>query len=300
MTISNTTKFLAQSVQFAQLGDAKIAYRKFGDGPALVLLHGFPFSSLTYRHLVPHLQQHFTCYALDTPGAGLSEWGENYDFHFRAQARTLRRFIDAIEVQSYSILGHDSGATLARLLSLGDPGRVERLVLLNTEVPGHRPPWIPFYAALARIGRSPDLLRLLYRWRRYLRSSAAFGPVFFDRDRLDDDFWGCFVAPVVEDRSRREGLRRYLLGFDWTIVDDFRSTHAQIAAPVLMIWGADDPTFPVQLAHEMTRQFRPAARLSVINNAKLLVHEEHPGRVAATATEFLQSGRNSSSDQTCL
>jgi haloalkane dehalogenase len=283
---TDTTKFIAQPLRFAQIDHTRIAYRKFGKGPALILLHGFPFSSLTYRHLVPHLQRHFTCYALDTPGCGASEWHKNYNFHFQAQADTLRRFVDTVDAQSYTVVGHDSGATLARLLTLGDPGRVERLVLLNTEIPGHRPPWIPLYAALARIPGSTELLRPLFRWRRYLESCAAFGQVFSDRNRLDDDFFRCVVDPIVKDRTRWEGVRRYLLGFDWDIVDNLRAAHPRISAPVLMIWGADDPFFPLGLARDMAKQFSPAAQLSVIDSAKLLVHEERPDQVAAAIVDF--------------
>lgn len=286
---TNTADFLAQPLQFAEVGRARIAYRKFGGGPVLLLLHGFPFSSLTYRHLVPHLQRHFTCYALDTPGSGDTEWHRNYNFHFQAQAHTVRQFVDAIGVQSYTVVGHDSGATLARLLALIDPERVERLILLNTEIPGHRPPLIPQYSALARIPGSTELMRPVFRSRRALRSRAMFGQVFSDRDRLDDDFFRCVTDPILQHRTRREGFRRYLLGFDWRIVDDFQTTHARISAPVRLIWGADDPFFPVLLARDMTEQFGPTAQLSVIANAKLLVHEEHPDHVAAAVVDFMQS-----------
>jgi haloalkane dehalogenase len=282
-----TAQFLAQPTQFAQVEHARIAYKTFGDGPALVLLHGFPFSSLTYRHLVPYLARHFTCYALDTPGLGASEWDRKYDFHFPAQARTVRQFIDAVGLQSYTVLGHDSGATLARLLGLCDPARAERIILLNTEIPGHRPPWIPLYTALARIPGSTELLRPLSRWRPYLQSRATFGDVFFARARLTDDFFHCVVEPVITSRRRREGVRRYLLGFDWTAVDDFRTLHSRLIGSVLMIWGANDPFFPIGPARAMTTQFIPKAKLVVVPQAKLLVHEEHPQQVAAAVLEFM-------------
>jgi haloalkane dehalogenase len=286
MNPTATDVFLEQPLELVQVNGARIAYRKFGDGPALLLLHGFPFSSLTYRFVVPHLMRRFTCILPDTPGAGVSEWDADYDFHFLAQAETLRRFVDVMGLTSYTVVGHDSGATLARLLCLTDPTRVERLVLLNTEIPGHRPPWIPLYATLARIPGVTESLRSLFRWRPYLRSRAVFGDVFLDRDRLDDDFFRCVVAPVVQSRRLRQGLRRYLRGFDWGIVDDFRATHGRITAPVRMIWGADDPFFPIHLARNMAGQFTPNAQLVVIEKAKLLVHEEHPEHVAAAIVEF--------------
>lgn len=257
MNTTITEQFLAQPLQFAQVDRAQIAYRKFGDGPALLLLHGFPLSSLSYRHLVPHLARHFTCYDPDTPGLGASEWHSNFDFHFPSQALTIRQFVDTLGVRSYTVLGQDSGGTLARLLCLSDPERVERLILLNTEMPGHRPQLIPLYTALARIPGSTELLRPLTRWRPFLVSRATFGDVFADRKLLDDDFFRCVVEPLVMNRRRREGVRRYLLGFDWNVVDNFRITHRELSAPVHMIWGADDPFFPVDLAREMAEQFSP-------------------------------------------
>jgi pimeloyl-ACP methyl ester carboxylesterase len=56
--------------------------------------------------------------------------------------------------------------------------------------------------------------------------------------------------------------------------------------PVRLIWGADDPTFPVALAREMVKQL-PDARLVEVPGARLLVHEERPDDVAGAVIEFL-------------
>ena len=284
---SNTERFLAQPLRFVELDDARIAYREFGSGPPLVLLHGFPLSGLTYRHLVPHLESRFTCYVIDTPGLGESKWRPGMDFHFTAQALRMKACIDAIGLQTYPLLAHDTGATLARLLALADAGRVQRIVLVNTEMPGHRTPWILFYTALFRIPGVTTTLGWILRSRRYLRSRIAFGNLYSDPALLNDDFVRCFISPLVASKPRREGVRRYLLGFDWALLDGLRDRHAEIAVPVLLIWGEDDPTFPIELARAMALQFNPTAPLVRIPAAKLLVHEEKPELVAREVVKFL-------------
>jgi 3-oxoadipate enol-lactonase len=69
-------------------------------------------------------------------------------------------------------------------------------------------------------------------------------------------------------------------------VDALRGRHAELAMPVLLLWGEDDPTFPVALAREMARQI-PHSRFVGVAGAKLLVQEEKPGEVTRAALEFL-------------
>lgn len=284
-----TEFFRRQQTLFQEVDGATIAYRKIGDGPALILLHGWPFSGLTFRKLIPHLSNRFTCYAIDVPGAGDTRWHDGTDFRFAAQAQSLRTFIDRLGIESYSVLAHDTGATLARLLALADPDRIQKLILLNTEIPGHRPPWIPLYGHLLGVPLSARVFALLFRSQTFVRSSLGFGGCFADLSLLNDDFAACFIEPLVESAVRLEGLRRYLRGFDWSLVDHFAKRHSEITAPVLMIWGEDDPTFPIGAARAMASQFPNCRRVTAIPRAKLLVHEEQPEAVSSEARSFLDA-----------
>ena len=51
--------------KFLEIGTARVCYRKVGEGPALVLLHGYPLSGLTWRKIILGLSRSFTCYAFD-------------------------------------------------------------------------------------------------------------------------------------------------------------------------------------------------------------------------------------------
>ena len=81
-------------------------------------------------------------------------------------------------------------------------------------------------------------------------------------------------------------MRSYLRGAQWKPVDALEQEHARLTMPVQLVWGADDPTFPVEYARKMVTQF-PDARLVEIAGARLLVHEEKPAEVARATLDFL-------------
>ena len=272
---------------FADVGDARIAYRSVGHGAALLLLHGWPFSSWSFRRLLPRLAERFTCYLPDTPGLGESAWNDETDFVFGAQAERLRRFADTLGVSSYSLLAFDTGATLARQLALIDPARVRRLVLLNTEIPGHRPPWIPLFQRSLGLPGSRAAMRLLLGSRALRRSSLGFGGCFCDLSLLDGEFHDGSIAPLLADPRRIEGARRYLGGIDWALIDGLARRHAEITAPVLFVWGEDDPTFPIERARPMAKQLADCRGFVAVPRAKLLLHEEQPQAVLDAALPFL-------------
>ena len=272
---------------FVDVGSARIAFRRAGSGEPLLLIHGWPLSSWSFRRVLPRLAERFTCYLPDTPGLGESTWQEDADFGFAAQAERLRAFAEALALPGYALFAFDTGATLARQLALIDPARARRLVLLNTEIPGHRPPWIPLFQRSLAWPGSRAAMRLLLRSRALRRSSLGFGGCFRDHALLDGEFHAGSIAPLLAEPRRLEGARRYLAGIDWALIDGLATRHAEITAPVLFVWGEDDPTFPIGRAREMVTQLRTCRGLVAVPGARLLVHEEQPAAVLAAALPFL-------------
>jgi len=70
-------------------------------------------------------------------------------------------------------------------------------------------------------------------------------------------------------------------------VDELPQLHARLSMPVQLIWGADDPTFPIRHVREMVKQM-PKGSLVEIPGAKLLVHEEKPEEVLQAALDFFR------------
>jgi haloalkane dehalogenase len=174
-----------EEVRYVDVESTRMAYRVVGTGPALVLVHGYPMHGETWRKIVPDLARRFTCYLPDLPGLGLTDWRDDTDFSFPGHARTLRRWIDALRLEAYDLVAQDTGATVARCLADADGARVGRLVLINTEMPGHRPPWVPLYRHLAALPGAAMNFRLLLSQRWFRRTPMGLGGLFVDRDLLD-------------------------------------------------------------------------------------------------------------------
>lgn len=278
--------FLDATVEHIDVGASRIALRRFGSGPPLLLVHGFPLSGFTWRKVIPELSKHFTCYAPDLPGLGESEWTRSTDFSFPGQGRTLKALVDRLGLERYSVLAQDTGGTFARYLVLADTARVEKLALINTEMPNHRPPFIPLYQFLMKLPGTLASFGMLMRSRTFLRSSMGFGGCFHDLSLIDGDFHEHVIAPLLASREKMEGMRRYLCGAVWPPVDALEHEHAKLTMPVRLIWSADDPTFPIAIARKMVMQF-PNAHLIEIPGARLLIHEEKPAEVARAVLEFL-------------
>ena len=122
----STARFYAQAeLQRFVIEDATLGVRVFGQGPAVVLIHGYPVHGYTWRKVLPALAEAFTCYVIDLPGLGDSDWSAQTDFSFAAQARRLGLLFTRLNLNDYVIVAHDTGATLARMVALEQPERIK-------------------------------------------------------------------------------------------------------------------------------------------------------------------------------
>src|SRR5947208_16073258 len=169
MTEATTRLFFDTPAHRVDTGTARLTYRRFGSGRPLLLVHGFPLSGFTWRKVLPELSKRHTCFAPDLPGMGESEWTDETDFSFPGQAQTLKTLVDRLGLERYSVLAQDTGGAFARYLALVDGTRIDKLVLINTEVPHHRPPWIPLYQLLMSVPGTLACFNLLLRSRLFLR-----------------------------------------------------------------------------------------------------------------------------------
>jgi pimeloyl-ACP methyl ester carboxylesterase len=271
-----------------RVGAASVHWRRHGHGPAIVFLHGFPLSGHTWDPVILHLRDRFTCYTPDLIGLGESRSPVDADHSSQGQARAFQAMLSEQGVASYALVGNDTGGWVARELALIDQPRVSHLVLTNTEIPSHRPPWIPLYQFLARAPGSGQGFQLLLKSRQFRRSTLGFGGCFHDLVHLDGEFHSRFVEPLMTSKERIDGAMKFLRNMKFARLDEFKTLHGQLAMPTLFIWGANDAVFPEPQARAMVTQFPHVAGFHAIANAKLFFYEEHPQEVAQLIERFVQ------------
>ncbi len=280
------------AVQHVDVGTASLAIRRFGNSAneTLLLIHGWPFSGLIWRKLLPALAERYACVTVDLAGAGDSTWKPTNDFSFHGHADNVQKAMRALGIERYALIAHDTGATVARRLAIIEGARVTKLIAIDTEIPHHRPPLVPLITKVLALPGANAAFRMLLRSKRFLRSNAGFGGCVCDLDLIDDEFIAAFITPLRESKERMDGQIRYARGIDWNQLDGLAEGHREIVGPVLLIWGDRDPFFPIARAREMIPQFRDCRGLIEIPDAKLLPHEEYPELVASHVVTFL-SGR---------
>jgi haloacetate dehalogenase len=112
-----------------------IFVRRYGKGPAILMVHGFPRTSLMWRFLAPKLAENHTVICVDLRGYGRSGIPASTDDHFpyskRAMAAELVGVMDKLGLPTFTLIGHDRGGRVSYRLALDHPKRVERLAVFD-------------------------------------------------------------------------------------------------------------------------------------------------------------------------
>ncbi|WP_371931526.1 alpha/beta fold hydrolase [Roseovarius sp. MMSF_3359] len=118
-------------------GDVDIAYSLGGDGPPVLLLHGYPQTRALWRHIAPVLAQTHTVICPDLRGYGESTKPRDVAaYRFRNMAADQVALLHHLGFASASIIGHDRGARVAHRLALDAPDMVSRVALMDI-IPTH-------------------------------------------------------------------------------------------------------------------------------------------------------------------
>lgn len=117
------------------VGPVQIHVRTAGSGPPLLLLHGYPESSLMWRDVAPSLAENFTVVATDLRGYGNSSTPPDDELHEtyskRSMAADQTKVMDLLGHDQFMVAGHDRGGRVAHRLALDFPTRITRLAVLD-------------------------------------------------------------------------------------------------------------------------------------------------------------------------
>lgn len=143
--------FQGFSSQRIKTSGAEINVRTGGDGPALLLIHGYPQTHAMWHRIAPDLVRRFTVVLPDLRGYGESSCPandpDNFTYSKRAMAQDMVQVMEHAGHTVFAVVGHDRGGRVAYRMALDSPERVERLAVLDI-VPTHAM-WRNFTVSLA-------------------------------------------------------------------------------------------------------------------------------------------------------
>jgi pimeloyl-ACP methyl ester carboxylesterase len=119
----------------ATVNGVKMYYVRGGDGPAVVLIHGFPQDWYEFHAIMPDLAKRFTVVAIDLPGIGLSAGTEN-GYAAADMATDLHGLIQELGLKRPYIFGHDIGGMVAYAFTRLFPEEARGVMILDGPLPG--------------------------------------------------------------------------------------------------------------------------------------------------------------------
>jgi haloalkane dehalogenase len=269
-------------MEAVQVDGLEVAYRELGEGPPVLLLHGWPTSSHLWRDVMPPIARSNRVIAPDLPGFGASDkpLGVRYDFAFFERA--IDGLLAALGVDQLGLAVHDLGGPIGLHWTLRNPERVTRLALLNTLVyPQFSPAVMEFVRVLTNPGERE-------------RATSPEGLAEFGREVLpggSDDVLAAFAAPF-DTPDKRRVLADAGVGLDFEGFTEIEQKLPTLEIPVRIVYGEDDRAL-TDVAATMRRVAGdlPQAVVTPLPGRGHFIQEEAPEQVGELLAEFFAPAR---------
>jgi pimeloyl-ACP methyl ester carboxylesterase len=260
---------------------ARVRFVEAGEGPTLLLVHGYLGSHVSWEDALPQLSSTFHVVVPDLPGFGESEKPSpsRYPYSFDAFAESLVDLVAALDLGRVSVCGHGLGGAVALTMAADHPDVVDRLVLVSPLV------YSAQIDAIVRLAMQPVLgpifFKQLYGPRLFANHfrKYVYGPQTKWKTERVDYLYDVFNAPAA--REAAYATMQAML--------DPRSLIARIprvTAPTLVAWGRQDRAHPVANGRRLARELG-GARFEVFESGHS-PHEECPLPFVETVTSFLR------------
>jgi epoxide hydrolase 4 len=274
---------------YAELGDVRLHYVEAGQGPLVVLLHGFPEFWYAWRQQIePLAAAGFRVVAPDMRGYNTSSRPEEvHAYDTGPLTDDIRDLIHERGAESAMVAGHDWGGSVAWATAMNHPEVVDRLAILNAAHPRklseglHHPgqlrrSWYFFFFDLPDL---PETVVRADRWhffRHFLRDARpAFTPDQTDR-----------YIEAWSQPGAASGMINYYRSSVRTPPKQAEAAIRPIKAPTLVIWGERDRYLSPDLAEPHSDDVPNLDRVERLANASHWVHHDEAERVTQLLTGF--------------
>jgi len=274
---------------YAELGDVTLHYVEAGDGPLVVLLHGFPEFWYGWRQqIAPLVAAGYRVVAPDTRGYNLSSKPEDFhDYGVDLLAADIRDLIKERGEESALLVGHDWGGSIAWTVAMNHPEVVDRLAVLNAAHPWrlseglHHPSqlaksWYFFFFATPGLPEEIVDLRDWHFFRHFLHDA---NPPY--TEEAMDRYVEAWSQPGASS-----GMINYYRASVRQSQKEAVAKLRPISAETLVIWGERDSYLGSDLAEPAREDVPNLARVERLAGASHWVHHDEAERVNELLIDF--------------
>lgn len=283
---------------FVDLEEVRLHYVSQGEGPLVVLLHGFPEFWYSWRHQIPALAESFKVVACDMRGYNLSDKPARVSDYTRSHLTAdVAQLIEAMGYSKAHVVGHDWGGVVAWSFAMDQPSRLDRLVVMNAPHPADflkklasnpRQLLMSLYVFFFQLPTVPEFVLSAADYFVLKRSFSdwAIDKSAFSREDLDR-----LAGAAAVPGALRSGLNYYRAAFrDFSQVARMRREPRGVASDTLLIWAEDDAALGKELTYGLDSYCDRSLEIRYIPNCSHWVQQEQPLLVNEMLRVFLHGG----------
>lgn len=266
---------------FVEIDGRRIRVREVGEGPTLVMLHGFASSSHAFRKIIAPLSCSYRILAIDLDGFGLTERPHDFDaYQIGNQAELITKVMRAKGVDEAALVGHSYGCAVSMVFSVKYPELLSKLVLISPPSDFAKKP--PFYIRNGVGIRFAFFLihALLSNGKRFHKLTLR---AFFVKEALPFE-----DSEVYRREMLTEGLKKTCRGYARAFAGGGASAvrYDSIEKPTLVVAGVEDTVVPVDSCVAVAESI-PQSDLRTIPHCGHCPPEERPEEVIQAITDFV-------------
>jgi pimeloyl-ACP methyl ester carboxylesterase len=275
--------------QRADVAGVNIFYREagVGNGPTILLLHGFPTSGHMFRNLIPLLAHEYHVVAPDFPGFGQSDMPPRHEFPYTFEniAKVMGDFVDIMRYEKFAIYVFDYGSPVGLRLALSKPDAITTIISQNGNAyeVGLSDGWNPIRAywkdpSDANRAALRSLLTPATTYWQYTHGVRDLSLVSPDGFSLDD----FYLSRLGNDEVQLDLFLDYANNV--AMYPTFQEYFRKYQPPLLAVWGKNDPFFLPPGAEAFKRDI-PSAVVQFVDSGHFAL-ETHCVEIAAAIKGF--------------
>ncbi|MBW4505823.1 MAG: alpha/beta hydrolase [Scytonematopsis contorta HA4267-MV1] len=278
--------------EFINTNGIKLHYVTQGEGPLMLMLHGFPEFWYSWRYQIPEFAQNYKVVALDLRGYNDSDKPKEQSAYVMDELiKDVKGVITGLGYEKCVLVGHDWGGAIAWTFANEYPEMLTNLIILNIPHPAKFAQGLQTLQQLLRsyyifLFQLPILPELLIQADDYKAIESALKGMAIDKNAFTSDDIDAYKNAAAKRGALTAMLNYYRSNFGSNL---FNRNWNILKIPTLMIWGENDIALGKELTYE-TQLYVEDLQIKYIPNCSHWVQHEKPALVNQYIRDFLGLG----------